>query len=148
MWTWKALTLSLILTSATITEPVAADSWSVLEGVIYEETGGDADWQVVKTFPSGYEAMTPDFRIKGYPVIFEAQADVTEVMLVPEASSCPFCGGDQGYGPALSVSFRNPISIPRPDQPIVVEGRLEAIHDPQTYEAFRLRDARLGAVGG
>lgn len=133
-----------ILTSlALMLAAPAAAGWDVVEGVGYAESGSGEDWRVDKTFPAGFEAPVEGFRIEGYAVVFEAQADLREVLLVPDASQCPFCGGEAGYGPTLAVIFADPVAIPDPAERIVVEGALVPVADPGTYEAFLLEDARL-----
>lgn len=132
--------------SAPAQNPVL-DPWEAIAAVTYEERGGDADWRVLKGFPDGYGAPLERFRIEGFAVIYAAQADLREVLLVPDRSQCPFCGGGEGYGPTLSVSFARPIAIPAPGERIAVEGRLVPVTDVGTYEAFRLEDARLVAPG-
>ena len=124
--------------------PAAAQTpWEVIQGVELRETGTDADWAVEKTFPPGYENGADRFAIDGYAVVYAAQADLREIILVPDASQCPFCGGDQGYGPTLEVVFDRPVEIDAPELRIHVEGRLEAVRDADTFQAFRLTGARL-----
>lgn len=120
----------------------ALSPWEVIEGVELRETGGDDDWAVEKTYPDGWAEGAESFVIEGYAVVYAAQAVLTDVLLVPDASQCPFCGGDQGYGPTLEVVFDRPVTIEVPEEPILVQGRLEAVDDPRTYQAFRLVDAR------
>ena len=120
----------------------ALSPWEVIGGVVLTETGGDEDWAVEKAYPDGWADGAEDFVIEGYAVVYAAQAILTDVLLVPDASQCPFCGGDQGYGPTLEVLFDGPVTIDVPEEPILVRGRLEAVDDPRTYQAWRLVDAR------
>ena len=128
---------------AALAAPALADGWTPIETVAYEERGGGDDWRVVKSFAPGFDAPVRNYEITGYAVILEAQADLEEILLVPDASQCPFCGGGEGYGPTLSVSFARPIAIPDPTLALTVTGRLVPIADDRTYEAYRLIDARV-----
>ena len=123
--------------------PALADGWAPIEAVGYEERGGDEDWRVVKSFAPGFDAPVRGHEVTGYAVILEAQADLEEILLVPDASQCPFCGGGEGYGPTLAVTFARPIAIPDPTLALTVTGRLVPIADDRTYEAYRLVDARV-----
>jgi len=138
------------LALATALPARAADpqaGWQVLEAVTFEEFGDDETWRVEKTFPEGYEDGAETFAISGFAVIYEAQAEVSDVLLVPQAENCPFCSGGESYGPVLEVSFAQPVGIAVPEDRIVVEGRLEAIDDAQTLQSFRLTGARLVPPG-
>ena len=117
--------------------------WDVIQEVGLREVGTDDDWSVEKTFPAGFEDGAETFSIEGYAVIFAAQADLQEIMLVPDAAQCPFCGSGEGYGPVLEVVFDRPVAIDVPEEAIRVEGRLEAVDDPRTFQAFRMTGARL-----
>lgn len=101
-------------------------------------------WRVEKTFPPALVAAAEaPVTFSGYYVPIQAQAQVTNFLVVPDPAACPFCGSG-GYGVALEVITRNAV----PDMPeatgITVTGRLELVDDPETYQSVRLVDAVLG----
>jgi len=132
-----------ILTLAILTSGgAAADGWDLIGDIGFEETETDGEWRVVKTLPAGLEAALGEaFTITGYYVPIQAQAYVTNFLLVPDPADCPFCGSS-GYGITLEVLASEPL----PDMPeateITVTGSLELVEDPHTYQAVRLTGAR------
>lgn len=124
-------------------------AWDILTAVTFEETETETSWHVDKTFPAGFEDGAESFAISGWAVIYEAQADISEILLVPQAEDCPFCsGGGETYGPTLEVIFTEPQGIHVPENRITVEGRLVAVKDTDTLQAFRLIDARVTEQSG
>ena len=128
---------------ATLTSPaLAGDPWELIAGVEYrEEIDGD-EWRVVKMLPAQLiEATKAPFTVTGYYVPIEAQAYVTNFLLVPDPADCPFCGSS-GIGVLLEVFA----SEPMPDLPegteMTMTGTLEMVEDPYTYQAVKLVDAR------
>jgi hypothetical protein len=148
----RAICLSLVVLLAA---PVASQpqlpgsddprfAWDILTSVTFEEFETDTTWRVEKSFPDGYEEETEGFAISGWAVIYEAQAEIREILLVPQAEDCPFCsGGGETYGPTLEVIFAEPQGIAVPENRITVEGRLVAVTDTDTLQSFRLVDARI-----
>jgi len=135
--------LGSILTLVTLTEARAGeDPWTLIAGVEYREIIEGNDWRVEKTLPPPLlEAAKRPFTVSGYYVPIEAQAYVTNFLLVPDPENCPFCGSS-GIGILLEVFA----SEPMPDLPegteVTLTGTLEIVDDPFTYQAVKLVDAR------
>eukprot|EP01023_Acetabularia_acetabulum_P059749 TRINITY_DN71854_c0_g1_i1.p2 TRINITY_DN71854_c0_g1~~TRINITY_DN71854_c0_g1_i1.p2 ORF type:complete len:150 (+),score=22.45 TRINITY_DN71854_c0_g1_i1:90-539(+) len=117
-----------------------ADPWGLLASVEIEEIITDDLWQAKKTFPRALRAATDGFRISGYVVPVTAEPYIATFILVEDPAGCPFCGND-GYGPVLEVQLKRPIGGLVEFDQITVEGRLELIHDPETFQSYRLLDA-------
>jgi len=123
--------------------PPAVDPWGLIAGVEYSEVINGDDWRVEKTLPAPLVAAAEaPFTVTGYYVPIEAQAYVTNYLLVPDPANCPFCGSS-GIGVLLEVFAADPM----PDLPegteLTVTGTLELVDDPYTYQAVKLVDARL-----
>ncbi len=132
-----AATIAICLATSAMANP-----WLLITGIEYEETETADSWSVEKTIPEALRAMAPDFEITGFYVPVEAQAQVTQFILVPDPADCPFCG-QNGYGPTLEVKMTRPV----PDMPegaeITVKGQLQFDESPETYRAVFLTDATL-----
>lgn len=139
-----------ILTLVTTTSLIGAacalsaqpQNWQLLGAISFEEVEADGQWRVEKEFPDALRAATDGFTITGYYVPIEAQAYVTQFLLVPDPADCPFCGSN-GYGISLEVHMDQPL----PDMPeateLTITGVLELIDDPETYQFARLRGGQL-----
>ncbi|MEM1373836.1 MAG: hypothetical protein AAGF78_05570 [Pseudomonadota bacterium] len=124
-------------------EPFDSDAeWNLLNTAsVSERISGDL-WEAVKEFPDPLRAATDDFMVQGFLVPMLAEAQLSHFILVQDPENCPFCGTGSGYAPVLEVLLAQAV----PSQPeftqIRVQGTLELIEDPQTYQMFRLVDAR------
>lgn len=122
--------------------PAGANPWDLIQQIGYEETETETEWKVEKTIPEALRAQADGFRITGYYVPVEAQAQVSQFLLVPDPADCPFCG-ESGYGPALEVQMKRPMpDIPEATE-ITVTGQLNFDESTETYRAVFLTDARL-----
>ncbi|MEM9343064.1 MAG: hypothetical protein AAGA87_08470 [Pseudomonadota bacterium] len=155
MWTSKPkarlsiLTLG-ITTSFFFATPLAAteEAWDLLYSVRVEEVVNGDEWRAEKTFPDELAAARDDFEIEGYLVPIIAQAEMTILILSEYPADCPFCGGG-GYGPGLEVHMRDPLPDMPEFSPLRVRGTLEFIDDPETFQAYVLKDAvQLESTGG
>lgn len=145
---WKPLALLSILTLATTTESWANDrSWELLASIKVEDKAIGLDWQAVKTFPEEVRAAADAFQITGYAVPIVPEAYVETFLLVSDPDDCPFCGSS-GYGPALEVHLKRPLGNLTEFDLITVQGQLELIDDPMTFQAYRLLDAIPVESGG
>ena len=117
------------------------NAWALLGSIDIIEEGTGADWKAVKTFPAAVLDARDDFEIAGYLVPVLAEAEITNLMLVPEPSNCPFCGVGSGYGTLIEVSLKRGITGVVEGSLLRVRGRLELIESPDTMQAFRLVDA-------
>ena len=146
-WKLKTLipTLTLVITtsaawSADFFDP--DEAWNLLGTAKVSETIENDEWKAVKEFPADLRAATDDFTVEGYVVPILAEPEITTFILVQDPENCPFCGTGSGYGPVLEVMLDKAIpSVPEFSR-IKVIGELELIEDPQTYQMFRLTDAR------
>ena len=140
---WKLLTRASILTLATATSLGATpEAWTLLNSVEIREVEDEAGvWHVEKEFPPALLAAEEDFLITGHLVRITAEPRLTEFLLVPNPSECPFCSG--GYGPTLEVALRRPADDIADGTEISLIGTLDLIEDSTTYQAARLIDARI-----
>ncbi len=116
------------------------ESWSLLASVEIEEIEEGDFWEAKKTFPPALIAASRDFQITGYSVPVTAEPFVETFILVEDPDSCPFCGSS-GYGPVLEVVLKRPMGNLVEFTQITVQGQLELIDDPMTYQSYRLVDA-------
>ncbi|MGR3492105.1 MAG: hypothetical protein ACU0DW_08605 [Shimia sp.] len=135
----RALVLLLCLPVAALADTDAP--WNLLgEGTFTETLKGDI-YRVDKEFPAGLadgQAMT----IQGYVVPIQAQAYITSFLLVQDPADCPYCGTGDGYAPTLEVLLKRAApDIPEFSQ-VTVTGTLEFVTDTETWQLFRLTDAR------
>lgn len=147
MWKWKLKTLTLILTLVTTTsaavetfDPDAA--WNLLNTATLSERVVDDRWEVVKEFPDALRGAARDFTVEGYLVPIWAEPTLSAFILVQDPENCPFCGTGSGYGPVLEVFLARAIPAQAEFSRIKVQGELELLEDPETYQMFRLVEAR------
>jgi hypothetical protein len=138
-----ALALALALTGGPAAATDVDALWPLLAQVRIAETEEGGVWRAEKTFPAELEALSDQVTIAGYPVLILPEAEVTAFMLVQDSEDCPFCGSGNGYGPSLEVELSRPADILDPTARHVVTGRLELVRDPETWQAFRMVDARV-----
>lgn len=123
----------------------AESGWALLNDIKIKEIEENGIWRVEKDFPAQLVNHAGAFSIEGYYVPIQAQAYVTQFLLVEQPSDCPFCG-DGGYAPTLEVHLTRPL----PDIPegtaLRVSGRLFLMDDPETYQSARLLDADWALV--
>lgn len=137
----KLLMLLSILMLGMPTEGQSDDSaWRLLGAVQIEEKGEGLNWEAVKTFPDDLRAAIDAFRITGFAVPIVPEPYVQTFLLVADPEDCPFCGSS-GYGPSLEVHLKRPMADLAEFDVVTLEGRLELIEDPQTFQAYRLMDA-------
>ena len=97
-------------------------------------------YAAIKTFPPALIARQDDFEITGFVVPITAEPFIQTFILVEDPANCPFCGGS-GYGPVLEVQLKRPIGTLTEFTELTVEGRLELIEDPETFQSYRMVDA-------
>jgi hypothetical protein len=122
-------------------EPVQ-NPWELIVGIEYKESEANGDWSVEKILPEPLKAMSEGFTITGFYVPVEAQAQVSQFLLVPDPADCPFCGSN-GYGPTLEVFMKRPMADVAEATKITVEGTLNFDESTETYRAVFLTDAVL-----
>ncbi|MEM8980181.1 MAG: hypothetical protein AAGD04_11905 [Pseudomonadota bacterium] len=138
-----AITTSFLCFTATVdAQNVALDNWSLLELADVREVVEGDEWRAEKSFPDALRNAAQNFEIAGFYVPIEAQAYVQSFILVSDPLNCPFCG-DSGYGPVLEVKTARPMPDIAEFAPISLVGTLEFIDDTDTFQMFRLVDARL-----
>ncbi len=138
----RATILTLgIITSAYATSALASDdAWDILASVEIEEVIEGDNYAAIKTFPPDLIARKDDFEISGFVVPITSEPYIQTFILVEDPANCPFCGGS-GYGPVLEVKLKRPIGTLTEFTELTVEGRLELIEDPETFQSYRMVDA-------
>ena len=138
--------LAAALAALCVSGPASADPdalWPLLEEIRIVETEADGAWRADKTFPDALEALRGPVVVTGYPVVVLSEAEHSLFMLVRDREDCPFCGSGNGYGPSIEVELAQPTRVLEPGVRHVVTGALELVRDTDTYQAYRLVDARV-----
>ena len=130
---------------AALAGPVLANPWELITAISYKESETGGEWKVEKLIPDALRAQTQGFTITGYYVPVEAQAYVSQFLIVPDPADCPFCGSN-GYGPTLEVFMKSPMEDVPEATELTVSGTLNFDESTETYRAVFLTDAEL--VGG
>ncbi|MEM1235891.1 MAG: hypothetical protein AAGI10_02895 [Pseudomonadota bacterium] len=143
-WKLKTLipTLTLVITTSVAWASDGFDpdaAWNLLGTATVRE---NADWMADKEFPDELRAATSGFTVEGYVVPILAEPEMTAFILVQDPENCPFCGTGSGYGPVLEVMLDRAIPSVEEFSWIKVTGELELIEDPETFQLFRLNEAR------
>jgi hypothetical protein len=140
--TYLALGIAAVCAAALGGLPASANPWALITAIEYKETETASSWAVEKTVPEDLRVMADSFEITGFYVPVEAQAYVSQFLLVPDPADCPFCG-ENGYGPTLEVQMIRPV----PDMPegaeVSVKGQLRFDESTETYRAVYLTEAVL-----
>lgn len=135
--------LAIILAAASLASPLlAAEPWELITSIGYEESEADGEWKVTKTIPDALRTQADSFTITGYYVPVEAQAYVSQFLIVPDPADCPFCGSN-GYGPTLEVHVTTPMPDLAEASEVTVSGKLNFDESTETYRAVYLTDATL-----
>lgn len=135
-----AFLLGLVASACLLPAQASGDPWGLLAAVEVEEVIEGESYAALKTYPPALIAAQDSFEITGYVVPITAEPFISTFMLVEDPANCPFCGGS-GYGPVLEVQLKRPIGTLREFTEITVEGRIELIEDPETFQSYRLVDA-------
>lgn len=131
-----------LIALALLSQPAMANPWDLITGISYKETETETSWSVEKTIPEELRAQAGEFTITGFYVPVEAQAQVTQFLLVPDPADCPFCGTN-GYGPTLEVQMSRPVPDMAEATEVTVTGTLNFDESPETYRAVFLTEGAL-----
>lgn len=136
----RALILTLgIITSLATAAAAVGDPWRLLAAVEIKEVIDGDHYAAIKTYPPAL--LDADrFLISGFVVPVTSEPYIETFILVEDPANCPFCGGDT-YGPVLEVQLKRPMGSLVEFTELTVEGRIELIEDPETYQSYRLVDA-------
>jgi hypothetical protein len=137
-----AATVCLTLPCADQAMAQSAAPWELITAISYEETETETSWKVEKTIPEALRAMAERFEITGFYVPVEAQAYVSQFLLVPDPADCPFCG-QNGYGPTLEVQMKRAVPDMAEGSEVTVRGHLQFDESTETYRAVFLTGAVL-----
>lgn len=141
----RRIQTSILMLAITTSIAAAQDTppgWHwLLEIQITEFEDNAGNWWVEKEFPPELVELAPNFEISGFYLPMQAEPFVTEFILVPEDTDCPFCGAS-GYGMMLEVHMRHPLGDIDEGTLLKLTGQLELMDDPGTYQSARLLDAR------
>lgn len=141
----KCILLSATALGATATAAFAdLDSWHLLNEIDREEIVTDTSYEVRKSFPEALRNGAVEFEITGYAAPLTPGGQITELMLVSDTGSCPFCGS---FEHAASLQVQLAEAIPEFDQNtrLSLRGTLEPVTDPEIWQAAILRNARIVA---
>ena len=137
----RAIILTLgIITSLATAATAVSDPWRLLASIEIKEVIDGDHYAAIKTYPPALLETADTFLISGYVVPVTAEPYIETFILVEDPASCPFCGSDT-YGPVLEVHLKRPIGNLVEFTELTVEGRIELIEDPGTYQSYRMVDA-------
>jgi len=139
------IALSAIALGAAGTQTSAdTRSWHLLDQIEREEITGEARYEVRKTFPEALRNGAVEFEITGYAAPLTPGSRITELMLVSDTGSCPFCGSLE-HAASLQVQLAESIPEFDPNTRLSLRGTLEPVTNPETWQAAILRNARVVA---
>jgi len=85
-----------------------------------------------------------EFEITGYAVPLTPGELISDLILVSDIGSCPFCGS-LDHGASLEVTLAEAIPAFEDSTRLSLRGTLEPVTDPETWQAAILRNARIVA---
>lgn len=113
-------------------------AWRLLEGVTVAEREVNGTWIVEKTYsPELLARDGTELSLTGYAIPLSAGELLTSLILVRDATDCPFCGTG-GTGPVLEVELDLGIRQLPEFSIMTVTGRLALVRDTDTTQAYRL----------
>ena len=128
--------------SASMANAEATSAWDLIKAIEIEEIISEDNYEVRKTFPAGLEEQGTGIEITGYAFPMLPGETIRELILVSDMGLCPLCGeGDHGAN--LQVTLAEPITTFDESMRITLKGNLEAITDPETWQAAILKDAQI-----
>lgn len=119
------------------------DTWALLKDIQINEIVTETSYEVRKTWPKGFAEEEVEIEITGYaaPLTPEGEA-LRELILVSDMGLCPFCGNPD-HNAGLQVQLAEALPFVSENQRITLRGTLSKVHDPETWQAAILRDARI-----
>lgn len=83
-----------------------------------------------------------DVSVIGYMVPIEADPELRHFLLAELPADCPYClAGTVDWSRMVEVSLDEPTAWR--DEPVILAGRLEVVHDDPDGVVYRLHEARL-----
>ncbi|MGR3435904.1 MAG: hypothetical protein ACU0CO_13610 [Shimia sp.] len=122
-------------------DPDAA--WNELMDATFQEVIDGDFYAVLKDFPAAHQGGVDDFRIQGFVVPIEAQGRIGSFLLVQDPANCPFCGTGDSLAPVLEVLLKRRVPDIAEFTEVRVTGTLTPVVDPETWQLYRLTDARI-----
>ena len=138
----STLALTTVLGATAGAAQAESDPWALLSQIEIEEIVTETSYEVRKVFPAAIENGIEVFDITGYAVPLSPEGEVRELMLVADMGDCPFCGSSE-HGGSLMVQLAEPLAGLEEGQRITLRGALEAVTDPETWQAAVMKGARL-----
>lgn len=120
------------------------DSWHLLNEIDREEIVTDTSYEVRKNFPDALSKGAIEFEITGYAAPLTPGDLISDLILVSDMGSCPFCGS-LDHGASLEVTLAEAIPAFDENTRLSLRGTLEPVTDPETWQAAVLRNARIVA---
>ena len=123
--------------------PEGVTPWDVLgkTAVIFgEEDGQETVTTIVP--PEVARLDGTDVSVIGYMVPIDAEPEIQHVLLAELPADCPFClAGAVDWSRMVEVSLAEPVAWH--DEPVILAGRLEVVHNDPDGVVYRLHAARL-----
>ncbi|WP_321828923.1 hypothetical protein [Thalassovita sp.] len=132
-------------TSAAFTAPPAlaqVDVWQLLDQIEIEEVVTETTYEVKKSLPAEIDKGLQGVEITGFAVPTYPGETVTELLLVSDMGLCPLCGSGD-HGATLQVMLEDPIPGFEAPSKITLRGDLQAVRDPETWQAAILTKASV-----
>jgi hypothetical protein len=118
------------------------ENWHLLNEIDRMEIITETTYEVRKIYPEAFDKGAIDFEVTGYAVPLTPGDMISELILLSDMGTCPFCGS-LDHGVSLEVALAE--AIPTFDEAlrISVRGSLEKVTDPETWQAAILRNATI-----
>jgi hypothetical protein len=142
-----AMMSALGATTMTFTAPQAlaqVDVWELLDQIEIEEVITETTYEVKKSLPAEIDQGLSDVQITGYAVPMIPGEMVQELLLVSDMGLCPLCGSGD-HGATLQVSLADPIPGFDASRKITLRGDVQAVRDPETWQAAVMTGAKAVA---
>ena len=118
------------------------DVWALLGEVEIDEIVTDTSYEVKKTFPKQLDDGIQELTITGYAMPLTPGSVISELLLVSDMGTCPFCGSGD-HGTSLKVTLAEPLSDFEDGARITLKGALTAVRDTTTWQSAVLENAIL-----
>lgn len=142
-----ANTKTLLPPSIDVTQPAFGSAsqgagWADLKGITINEQVTETSYQVIKTFPEAIKNGVKDIELTGYAAPITPSAMVTELILISDLDSCPYCSLLDHNATAL-IKLSTPIPEFAQNARVTVKGDFRPNTNPLTWEAAIIENATV-----